>query len=314
MLNSHLHFHVLVTEGVFSARGEDEVEFHPAVDLTADDIAAVQRKVRHRGLRWLHRHGHLDDLARHQLDNADHAGGWSVDGSVTLPASDRQGLERLVRYCARPPLSAERLGRLNDQTLVYSLRKPTIDGRTELYLTPLELLDRLSALVTPPRVHKHRYCGVLAPNARLRQAVTATAGPAAATLQLLSEAQQEMGLGEATPDPTSAANPLRRAAARCWALLLARIYECLPLRCPRCSQPMRLIAFIIEPPVIERILTHIGQPTTPPPVLPARSPPQGEMGFGGGGGPGADPFDQDPAPDAWPGMDQTAGASRPDWE
>ena len=252
MLNSHLHFHVLVTEGVFSARGEDEVEFHPAVDLTADDIAAVQRKVRHRGLRWLHRHGHLDDLARHQLDNADHAGGWSVDGSVTLPASDRQGLERLVRYCARPPLSAERLGRLNDQTLVYSLRKPTIDGRTELYLTPLELLDRLSALVTPPRVHKHRYCGVLAPNARLRQAVTATAGPAAATLQLLSEAQQEMGLGEATPDPTSAANPLRRAAARCWALLLARIYECLPLRCPRCSQPMRLIAFIIEPPVIER--------------------------------------------------------------
>ncbi len=54
-----------------------------------------------------------------------------------------------MRYCARPPLSQERLGRVDDETLVYSLRKPTLDGRTELYLTPLELLDRLSNLITP---------------------------------------------------------------------------------------------------------------------------------------------------------------------
>jgi len=42
-------------------------------------------------------------------------------------------------------LSQERLGRLDDQMLVYSLRKATVDGRTELYLTPLELLDRLAS-------------------------------------------------------------------------------------------------------------------------------------------------------------------------
>jgi hypothetical protein len=42
---------------------------------------------------------------------------------------------------------------------------------SELLLTPEELLDRLAQLVTPPRIHKHRTCGVLAPNARLRQAV-----------------------------------------------------------------------------------------------------------------------------------------------
>ena len=55
--------------------------------------------------------------------------------------------------------------------LLYSLRTPTMDGRTELILTPLELLDRLAHLVTPPRIHKHRYYGVLAPNAKLRRAV-----------------------------------------------------------------------------------------------------------------------------------------------
>jgi hypothetical protein len=31
----------------------------------------------------------------------EHAGGWSVDASVTIPGLDRHGLERLVRYCAR---------------------------------------------------------------------------------------------------------------------------------------------------------------------------------------------------------------------
>ncbi len=149
-----------------------------------------------------------------------------------------------MRHCARPPLAQERLGRLDDEHLVYHLRKPTVDGRTELILTPLELLDRLAQLVAPPRQHKHRYCGVLAPNAKLRAAVTATAGPAGAVLQVLEEAREKMGLGE--PEPTSSdagagvlssdegepRSAVGRIAARCWALLLARIYECLPLSCP----------------------------------------------------------------------------------
>ncbi len=45
---------------------------------------------------------------------------------------------------------------------------------------PLELIDRIATLVPPPRVHRHRYFGVLAPNSSLRAAVTALA-PAATT-------------------------------------------------------------------------------------------------------------------------------------
>ena len=152
-LNSHVHFHVLVTDGVFSADGDGGAEFHPATELDTADFQAVQTKMRRRGLRWLHRHGHLDSAAVCALDAADHAGGWSVDASVTIAGWDRHGLERLVRYCARPPLAQERLGRLDAERLIYSLRKPTLDGRTELILTPLELLDRLAHLVTPPRIH-----------------------------------------------------------------------------------------------------------------------------------------------------------------
>ena len=56
---------------------------------------------------------------------------------------------------------------------------------------------------------------------------------------------------------------------------------------------MRIIAFVLDPPVIERILHHIGEPTEPPQVLPARSPPQGEMAF-----------DQSAGQPDWPDMAQ----------
>jgi hypothetical protein len=108
-LNSHVHFHVLVTDGVFSGDVADGAEFSQTNDLDACDIAAVQAKIRRRGLRWLHRHGHLDDRAVHALDSPDHAGGGSVDAQVEVPDWDRQGLERLVRFCTRPPRSQERL-------------------------------------------------------------------------------------------------------------------------------------------------------------------------------------------------------------
>jgi hypothetical protein len=143
---------------------------------------------------------------------------------------------------------------------------------------------------------------VLAPNAALREAVTASAGPAGATLQLLEQARASMGLPSASPAETNPPSPLsnlRRAAARCWALLLVRIYECLPLRCPKCGEPMRIIAFVLDRPPIERILEHIGEPTQPPVVLPARSPPQLALGF-----------DQTIATAEWPEMDQTAGRRR----
>jgi len=46
--------------------------------------------------------------------------------------------------------------------------------------------------------------------------------------------------------------------------LLARIYAIQPLSCPRCQDPMRLIAFLTAPRSIRTILAHLGEPTTPP--------------------------------------------------
>ena len=42
--------------------------------------------------------------------------GFSVDAGVCIEAHDRAALERLLRYCARPPFSMERLRKEGKQT------------------------------------------------------------------------------------------------------------------------------------------------------------------------------------------------------
>jgi len=48
------------------------------------------------------------------------------------------------------------------------------------------------------------------------------------------------------------------AAKRAWARLIKQVYEVDPLVCPRCTGAMRIFAFIEQPEVIEKILTHLG--------------------------------------------------------
>ena len=82
---------------------------------------------------------------------------------MRIEAADHAGRERLLRYCARPPFALDRLLELAPERVLYDGTKPGRGGNGPLLLTPLELLDRLAALVPPPRVHRHRYFGVLAP-------------------------------------------------------------------------------------------------------------------------------------------------------
>jgi hypothetical protein len=145
------------------------------------------------------------------------------------------------------------------------------------------LLDRLAALIPPPRRHRHHYHGVFAPHSPLRKTVTACAGQAITRIVTARRSATgnsiTVAVDTARVEPTAAPaiTPARRQAAFLWVRLLARIYDVLPLVCPRCGGEMRLIAFITEPTAIGAILTHIGESITPPPLAPrARAPPEFE--------------------------------------
>jgi len=152
---------------------------------------------------------------------------------------------------------------------------------------------RFDASSTPPS--SHRYAGVFAPNSRWRPLVAICAGPDPALAIRLQRAAKEMGLseqfgvgtdefdksdesaqfatincGKIDADTTGAKTPFHleqkqncrssgkanRKASIMWALLMARIFEVMPLKCPHCSSPMKVVSFITEPATIKKILSH----------------------------------------------------------
>jgi Putative transposase len=266
-LNHHIHFHVIVIDGVFELDPDQGLRFTEAPPLDANDAEAVQVDVRRRILRAYQRRGLLDKTDRKEMEHWDHGGGFSLDASVRIGAHDRRGLERLLRYCARPPFAAERLQELDEHRLIYTLPKPTPDGRTQLILSPLELIGRIATLVPPPRQHRHRSYGVLAPNSPLRSAVTALAPES-------GESENASLQHEVPTEDDSSCATVRSPARYLWVVLLARIYEVFPLICPMCGAEMRIIAFITEAVDVRKILSHIGEPAIPPRISPARGPPE----------------------------------------
>ena len=106
-------------------------------------------------------------------------------------AHERDSLERLCRYIARPALSNERLS-VNDRgQVVYRLKHPFGDATTHVVLDPMDFIARLAAPEVPlaqrarsvprPRAHLTRYHGVFAPNFKHRRRVIPNPTPAAST-------------------------------------------------------------------------------------------------------------------------------------
>ena len=102
--------------------------------------------------------------------------GFSVDAGVCIEAHDRAALKRLLRCCATSllrnfatapahPLPWIALAK-KGAALVYRCAKqrsaPTSDKPgakvDELHLTLLELIDRIAALMPPPRTHRRKRC------------------------------------------------------------------------------------------------------------------------------------------------------------
>ena len=233
--------------------------------------------------------------------------GVSLHANVAVPARDRQRLERLCRYVARPPVATERLSRQPDGQLAIRLKKRWRDGTTCVLFSPQELMEKLAALVPPPRFHLVRYHGVLGPSARARRevvpATTQTEHNASAPKSLQGAGAEP--LTPVGPSSQTGAGPASDAWAKIplqgllaagrkvpsieslplastiessgglssrprrlgWAELLRRVFAIDVLECPRCGARMRWLSVVHPPEATRAILECLD--------LPARAPPTG---------------------------------------
>ncbi|MEO6595654.1 MAG: transposase [Planctomycetota bacterium] len=64
-----------------------------------------------------------------------------------------------------------------------------------------------------------------------------------------------------------------------WAELLKRVFLLDVLTCPHCGSARQLLAFLSDQAVLQKILRHLGLPTEPPELAPARPPPERTVGY-----------------------------------
>jgi len=60
-LNLHVHFHLLVLDGVFARDPQGRIVFHPAAAPSPEDLDAIVGRTARRTMTWLRKRGYLDD-------------------------------------------------------------------------------------------------------------------------------------------------------------------------------------------------------------------------------------------------------------
>ena len=160
--------------------------------------------------------------------------GVSLHAATVCEAAQRDKLEKLCRYIARPAIANERLSINERGQVIYRFKQPFRDGTTHVVLDPMDFIARLAALVPRPRLNLTRFHGVFAPNCKHRKSVVPKRKP--------NEEQ-----------------PNKPLAPMTWTQRLKRVFAIDIETCPVCGGKLRVIACIEDPEVIARILDHVRQ-------------------------------------------------------
>jgi hypothetical protein len=258
LLNFHPHLHAVLSLGVFDREGE----FHPAGDL---GWKVLEELFRAKTLRLMVRREKIDGGRAEMLRGWVHSG-FQVSAERRIEAGDRKGLESLLQYMERAPVSMERLQVRPDGMVLYRGNFHPGLGTDHRLVTGIEFL------------------ALLVPHVLLRYQVTSR-GYGAASTRIRGR------LGWVGKDAVKKGPPavgvideeesgFVKVRRRNWARLIQKVWMEDPEICPRCGQRMAVLAAISSPAqdeVIKKILKARGEWNPPwARKRPARGPPAGE--------------------------------------
>ncbi len=251
----HPHLHVLATDGAFYGKGLFRV-------ASRFPMKALERLFRHNVLRMLLDKGRITPKTIRIMDGWRHSGFNVYCGPRILPG-EKRSLERLAAYLIRSSFSQERMEYLPDQGRVLYRSK---DGKEQKSYDALEWLAAMGSHVPGRGQQSIRYYGFLSNASRGKRRKEEHEGAEPSPTVLEPKAPPE-GFGKNSA----------------WARFIQKVYEVDPLECPKCGAGMRVIAFISDPPVVRKILEHLGlwlanarpvpRAHSPPPVAEGRPDP-----------------------------------------
>jgi hypothetical protein len=165
--------------------------------------------------------------------------GFSVYAGEPVEAAEMAALESQARYITRPVLAMDALEKLDDGRLVLETPPDPRTGATSIEMDPLEWIHRITSHIPDRGRHCQRFYGAYSNRARI------SAAPADGKIAGLPAANL----------PERDNSDVSREAGSTWARLIKKVFEADPLVCS-CGGRMRIVSFITDPRVVDRILRH----------------------------------------------------------
>ena len=148
-------------------------------------------------------------------------------------AKTKPEAERVGKYMIRPVLALERLTFLEPEGKVgYRWGR---DGAEQETMDYLEFIARVTSHIPDKGQVMVRYSGLYA-NAHRGKVKKESQSPTA--LRIVEE-------------------ELRRLPSKGWAAMIRKVYEVDPMICSKCGGRMKVVAFITEVAVVDRIIDHL---------------------------------------------------------
>jgi hypothetical protein len=223
-LNFHPHLHLLVTEGGTSPDGH----FCP-VPIFND--ATLARLFAHEVLSLLIARNLISTEIAAKILSWRHTG-FNVHSKVRT--TTREDAQRVARYMAKPILALRRLAFDEAGGMVIYQYGKSDDDRVEMDY--LDFIARVTAHIPDKGQVMTRYYALYSNAHRGRQP---------------KQGQPALAPPILKPPPATSTSPG-------WRELINRVYEVDPLTCPTCRAQMKVIAFITNYEIIDRIIHHLG--------------------------------------------------------
>jgi hypothetical protein len=229
LVNFHPHLHAIVTEGCFDKQGDflpiPRVPAHVIRDLFA-----------HKVFKMLLKEGKIHEGTVRLIRSWRHSG-FNVDNHVHIEHDNPDGLEGLVQYIVRAPLSQEKIlsdGSSADNIIYRSRLNPSLKRNFRIF-DPPEWIAAITSHIPDKGQQMIRYYGYYSNKARGKRA---------------KEEDASCKRLDIKEEPSRSPGEYRRL----WAQLIQKVYEVDPLVCPGCGSTMRIVGFITERRVIDKIL------------------------------------------------------------
>ena len=230
--NFNPHLHIIATDGCFYGNGGFMVGPKPSPN---DLENAFRREV----FKMLKNEGKINDFVIENMMNWHHSGFNAYCGEAIWPQNE-EGLENLARYVIRASFSQERMIYIPASDCSDGAAKvlyESKDGNTQKAFDALDWLALLTTHIPNRGEQMVRYYGFYSNKSR--------------------GLRKKAGIDNEVPALIES-DVFPKQFRKSWARLIQKVYNVDPLLCPKCQGAMRIISFIEDNEVVEKILRYLG--------------------------------------------------------